>query len=50
MLVARTDTEAAKHKGLTYFICDMEQEGVPFFAQNKLLAKLAPMQRKVVER
>ena len=28
----------------------MEQEGVPFFAQNKLLAKLAPMQRKVVER
>ena len=28
MLVARTDTEAAKHKGLTYFICDMEQEGV----------------------
>ena len=28
MLVARTDNEAAKHKGLTYFICDMEQEGV----------------------
>ncbi|MGZ8672719.1 MAG: acyl-CoA dehydrogenase family protein [Solirubrobacterales bacterium] len=28
MLVARTDSEAAKHKGLTYFICDMEQEGV----------------------
>jgi len=28
MLVARTDQEAAKHKGLTYFICDMEQEGV----------------------
>ncbi len=28
MLVARSDTEAAKHKGLTYFICDMDQEGV----------------------
>jgi alkylation response protein AidB-like acyl-CoA dehydrogenase len=28
MLVARTDQEAPKHKGLTYFICDMEQEGV----------------------
>ena len=28
MLVARTDNEAAKHKGLTYFICDMEQDGV----------------------
>src|SRR5690348_10410373 len=28
MLVARTDTGAAKHKGLTYFICDMEQDGV----------------------
>src|SRR4051812_48538007 len=28
MLVARTDSEAAKHKGLTYFICDMEQDGV----------------------
>ena len=28
MLVARTDTEAAKHKGLTYFLMDMEQEGV----------------------
>ncbi|HWD77159.1 MAG TPA: acyl-CoA dehydrogenase family protein [Solirubrobacteraceae bacterium] len=28
MLVARTDPEAAKHKGLTYFLMDMEQEGV----------------------
>lgn len=28
----------------------MDKEGVPFFAQNKLLAKLAPMQRDVVER
>ena len=28
MLVARSDAEAAKHKGLTYFICDMEQDGV----------------------
>ncbi len=28
MLVARTDSEAAKHKGLTYFLMDMEQEGV----------------------
>jgi alkylation response protein AidB-like acyl-CoA dehydrogenase len=28
MLVARTDTGVAKHKGLTYFICDMEQEGI----------------------
>jgi alkylation response protein AidB-like acyl-CoA dehydrogenase len=28
MLVARSDFDAPKHKGLTYFICDMEQEGV----------------------
>jgi len=28
MLVARTDPEAPKHKGLTYFLMDMEQEGV----------------------
>jgi alkylation response protein AidB-like acyl-CoA dehydrogenase len=28
MLVARTDTGAPKHKGLTYFLMDMEQEGV----------------------
>jgi alkylation response protein AidB-like acyl-CoA dehydrogenase len=28
MLVARTDPEAAKHKGLTYFLMDMEQAGV----------------------
>jgi hemoglobin len=28
----------------------MDKEGVPFFAQNKLLAKLAPMQRDIVER
>jgi alkylation response protein AidB-like acyl-CoA dehydrogenase len=28
MLVARTDFGAAKHKGLTYFLMDMEQEGV----------------------
>lgn len=28
MLVARTDSEVPKHKGLTYFICDMEQDGV----------------------
>jgi alkylation response protein AidB-like acyl-CoA dehydrogenase len=28
MLLARSDFEAPKHKGLTYFICDMEQDGV----------------------
>ena len=28
MLVARTDQDAAKHKGLSYFLMDMEQEDV----------------------
>jgi len=28
MLVARTDTDTEKHKGLTYFLMDMRQEGV----------------------
>ncbi len=28
MLVARTDTEVPKHKGLTYFLMDMDQPGV----------------------
>ena len=28
MLVARTDADAPKHKGLTYFLLDMKQEGV----------------------
>src|ERR1700689_1709835 len=28
MLVARTDGDAPKHKGLTYFLMDMQQEGV----------------------
>jgi alkylation response protein AidB-like acyl-CoA dehydrogenase len=28
MLVARTDGQAAKHKGLTYFLMDMEQDAV----------------------
>jgi alkylation response protein AidB-like acyl-CoA dehydrogenase len=28
MLVARTDQDVPKHKGLTYFLMDMEQDGV----------------------
>ena len=28
MLLARTDPNAAKHRGLTYFLMDMEQDGV----------------------
>jgi alkylation response protein AidB-like acyl-CoA dehydrogenase len=28
MLIARTDPDAPKHKGLTYFLMDMEQDGV----------------------
>ena len=28
MLVARTDLDATKHKGLTYFLMDMAQDGV----------------------
>ena len=28
MLVARTDQDAPKHRGLTYFLMDMDQEGV----------------------
>ena len=28
MLVARTDADAPKHRGLTYFLMDMEQDGV----------------------
>jgi alkylation response protein AidB-like acyl-CoA dehydrogenase len=28
MLLARSDADAPKHKGLTYYICDMEQSGV----------------------
>src|SRR4029078_1604109 len=28
MLVARTDPDASKHRGLSYFLMDMEQDGV----------------------
>ena len=28
MLVARTDPDAPKHQGLTYFLMDMEQDGI----------------------
>ncbi len=28
MLLARTDPDAARHRGLTYFLMDMEQDGV----------------------
>jgi alkylation response protein AidB-like acyl-CoA dehydrogenase len=28
MLLARTDPDVPKHQGLTYFLCDMHQEGV----------------------
>ena len=28
MLLARSDRDAPKHKGLTYYICDMDQDGV----------------------
>ena len=32
MLVARTDPDAPKHKGLTYFLMDMEQDAVQIAA------------------
>lgn len=52
---------AATHKDMGLQVTDfavlvedlqlsMDKEGVPFHAQNKLLAKLAPMKRVVVER
>lgn len=28
LLIARTDPQVAKHKGLTYFVCDMQADGV----------------------
>jgi alkylation response protein AidB-like acyl-CoA dehydrogenase len=28
MLLARSDADAPKHKGLTYFICDMDQDAI----------------------
>ena len=28
MLLARTDPDVPKHRGLTYFLVDMEQDGV----------------------
>ncbi len=52
-------TAAHKDQGITYKDFNalvenlqraMDKEGVPFSAQNKLLAKLAPMSRQAVER